>query len=217
MKLAIIGATGFVGKALVTEALSRGHHVTAIARHAENLHIHNPLLKIVNADIFEEDKLPSILKGHDAVLSAYNPGWGNPDIYNEFLEGAKTIQQAVKKSGVKRYLVVGGAGSLEVSPGVQLVDTPEFPATWKKGALAARDYLTWIRDEKDLDWTFLSPAIQMHLGTSGIRKGTYRTGVDQPVFDAEGESKISVEDLAVALLDETEKGRFLKRRFTVAY
>src|SRR5206468_1414077 len=115
--------------------------------------------------------------------SAYNAGWTNPDLYHDFLQGAQLIQEAVKQSGVKRFIFIGGAGSLYAAPNQQLVDTPAFPKEWKPGALAARDYLNMLKKEDDLDWTFLSPAIEMHQGTSGTRKGKYRTGLDNPVFD----------------------------------
>jgi putative NADH-flavin reductase len=217
MKLAVIGASGFVGSHIVTEALSRGHNVTAIVRHPENVKVKDSKLTVVKADAFNVDELAATLKGNDAIISAYNSGWTNPNIYNDFLKGAQAIQQAVKKAGVKRILVIGGAGSLEIAPGVQLVDTPQFPAEYKAGAQAARDYLNIIRKESELDWTFLSPAILMHPGIDTGRTGKYRAGNDQPVFDANHESKISVEDLSVASLDEIENGKFIRQRFTVAY
>lgn len=217
MKLAVIGASGFVGSHIVTEALSRGHNVTAIVRHPENVKVKDSKLTVVKADAFNVDELAATLKGNDAIISAYNSGWTNPNIYNDFLKGAQAIQQAVKKAGVKRILVIGGAGSLEIAPGVQLVDTPQFPAEYKAGAQAARDYLNIIRKESELDWTFLSPAILMHPGIDTGRTGKYRAGNDQPVFDANHESKISVEDLSVAILDEIEDGKFMRQRFTVAY
>lgn len=217
MQLAIIGASGFVGAHLLTEALERGHRVIAIVRNPEKISKQHPNLLIKQADVFQEAELSSLLEGCEMVLSAYNAGWQNPNLYNDFIAGSTAIQSACKKAGVKRLLVVGGAGSLEIAPGLQLVDTPQFPAEWKSGALAARDYLNTLRQEKDLNWTFLSPAIQMHPGTSGLRTGRYRIGKDQPVRDEQGESKIAVEDLAVALLDEVEKGQFIQQRFTVAY
>lgn len=217
MKIAIIGATGFVGSALLNEAAQRGHTVTAISRHPEKINSENGNITPVKADIFETQKLATILSGHDAVLDAYNPGWDNPNIFEDFLNGSKSIQEATKKAGVKRLLMVGGAGSLEIAPGKQLVDTPEFPAEYKEGAKAARDYLNILKKEKNIDWTFLSPAILMHPGIDTGRTGNYRTGTDNPVFDKDGVSKISVEDLALALIDELEKPHFLNRRFTVAY
>jgi putative NADH-flavin reductase len=217
MKIAIIGASGFVGAALTSEALERGHQVSAISRNPEKNKSDISGLNNVKADIFDKEQAVAALKDHDVVISAYNPGWSNPNIYNEFLEGSAAIQSAVKEAGVKRYIVIGGAGSLEVAPGIQAVDGPDFPAEIKPGATAARDYLNIIKKEEDLDWTFFSPAFEMHQGTSGIRKGTYRTGLDNPVFDENGRCVLSVEDLAVAILDETETPKHIKQRFTAAY
>ncbi len=216
MKIALIGATGFVGTAILKEALDRGIQVTAIARHPEKLQAQNNLT-IVKGDVMDTDKLSEILAGNDAVVSAYNPGWANPDIYNEFLKGAQSIQGAVKKSGIKRYIAIGGAGSLYIAPNVQLIDTPQFPAEWKPGALAARDYLNILKKEDQLDWTYVSPAIEMNAGQPHERKGTYRTGLDNPVFDANNKSTISVEDLAVAIVDEVENPKHIRVRFTVGY
>ena len=217
MKLAIIGASGFVGSQLLAEALRRGYIVTAFVRSPQNITLQDKNLIVKKVNVLNENELSSFLKGHDIVLSAYNPGWKNPNIYNDFITGSKSIQNATKKAGIKRLLVVGGAGSLEIKPGVQLVDTPEFPTEIKQGALGARDYFNILRKEEYLDWTTLMPAISMTKETSGIRKGKYRIGINKPVFDQEGESKISVEDLAVALLDEVEKNQFIKQSFTVAY
>ena len=216
MKVALIGATGFVGSSILKEALSRGHEVTAIARHPEKIKTQNNLT-IVKGDVMDTDKLSETIKGNDVVVSAYNPGWTNPDIYNEFLKGSQSIQKAVKKSGVKRYIVNGGAGSLFVAPNVQLIDTPEFPDEFKPGAGAARDYLNILKNENQLEWTFVSPAIEMNPGTPHERKGTYRTGLDNPVFDSNNKSKISVEDLAVAVIDEVEHSKHIRVRFTVGY
>lgn len=217
MKIALIGASGFVGSQILKELVGRGHHVTAIARHPEKIEGTDPLIVVKKGDILNEQEVSDLVEGHDAVISAYNPGWTNPNIFSEFLAGAKSIQAGVKKSGVKRLLTIGGAGSLEVSPGVQLIDTPDFPAAYKDGAEAARQYLNILKDETELDWTFLSPAIEMHPGTSGKRKGTYRTGLNNPVFDENNRSIISAEDLAVAIADEIENPQFIKKRFTVAY
>lgn len=217
MKIALIGASGFVGSNVLTEALRRGHEVTAIVRQPEKVTIQNPLLKVQQGDVLQDGTVASLVTGHDAVISAYNPGWHNPHIYDEYLEGAQSIQRGVKKAGVKRLLVVGGAGSLEIAPGLQLVDTPEFPAEWKSGALAARDYLNLLKKENELEWTFLSPAIIMHPGVTTGRTGKYRIGTDQPVFNQDQVSTISVEDLAIALLDELENKQFLQKRFTIGY
>lgn len=149
MNIALIGASGFVGSALLNEAIQRGHKVTAIARHPEKIKTNdNHLITAVGCDVFEEDKLAGVLSDHDAVLSSYNPGWNNPDIYDDFIKGSGTIQHAAKKAGVKRYFVIGGAGSLEIEPGKQLVDSPEFPKEYKEGAKAARDYLDILKKRK---------------------------------------------------------------------
>lgn len=217
MKITLVGASGFVGSAILKEALERGHRVTAIARNPEKISMRHDNLAVVKADVFDEAALIEILKGHDAVVSAYNAGWTNPNIYEDFLAGYKSIQKSVKQSGVKRFMVVGGAGSLEVAPGVQAVDAPEFPTEIKPGASAARDYLNILKEEQELDWTFFSPAFEMHQGTSGIRKGMYRKGLDNPVFDENGRSILSVEDAAMAIIDELEQNDHIKQRFTAAY
>lgn len=214
MKIALIGATGFVGSTVLNEALSRGYEVTAIARDTSKITVKNEKLTVITADVYDTQALAKILKGHDAVVNTFNAGWTNPNLYDDFIKGSESIQEAVKLSGVKRLLVVGGAGSLEIAPGVQLVDSPQFPAEWKAGATAARDYLNIIKKENELDWTFLSPAIHLHPGT---RTGAFRLGTDQPVFDADHKSEISVEDMAIAIIDELEQGQFIKKRFTLGY
>jgi putative NADH-flavin reductase len=214
MKIAIIGATGFVGSAVLNEALNREYEVTAIARDPSKITVKSEKLILVAADVYDTEALSKVLKGHDAVVNTFNAGWANPNLYDDFIKGSESIQQATKLSGVKRLLVVGGAGSLEIAPGEQLVDSPQFPAEWKTGASAARDYLNIIKKENDLDWTFLSPAIHLHPGT---RTGAFRLGTDQPVFDADHKSEISVEDMAIAILNELEQGQFIRRRFTLGY
>lgn len=213
MKVAIIGATGFVGPKVVTEALNRGHEVTAFARQPEKLEIENEKLTKQSVDVNDTEILANLLVGHDAVFSTFNAGWTNPNLYNDFLKGCESIQAATKQAGIKRYITVGGAGSLYIN-GVQLVDGPHFPAEYKPGATAARDYLNELRGENELDWTFVSPAINLHPGT---RTANFRLGTEEPVFNAEGKSEISAEDLAVALLDELEKNQFVKQRFTLGY
>ncbi|MBP6588353.1 MAG: NAD(P)H-binding protein, partial [Flavobacterium sp.] len=161
--------------------------------------------------------LGETLKGNDVVISAYNPGWSNPNIYNDAIAGAKAIQEAVKKSGVKRFITIGGAGSLFIAPNVQLIDTPQFPKEIFDGANAARHYLEIIKEEKDLDWAFFSPAIEMHQGTKTGRTGKYRLGLENPVFNEEQRSILSVEDLAVVIADEVESPKHHQVRFTAAY
>jgi putative NADH-flavin reductase len=213
MKIALIGATGFVGAPLLEELLQRGHQVTVLARKPGKL-ASRPGLSVVQADAQDAAQVRQAVAGHDAVLSAYNPGWTVPDIHDQFLQGTRAIYAGVREAGVRRLLVVGGAGSLFVAPGLQLVDTPQFPAEYKQGALAAREALNLIRQEQTLDWTFLSPPILL---TPGERTGKYRLGSEAPLMNGEAPGTISVKDLAVAIVDEMEQGRHLKQRFTVAY
>lgn len=213
MKIALIGATGFVGSAILNELSDRKHEITAIARTPKD----TANATWVAADIFNVDALAEILKGHDAVINAYNPGWTNPNIYDDFLAGSKAIQEAVKKSGVKRFITIGGAGSLYVAPDLQAVDTPDFPKEIYPGANAARHYLNIIKEEKDLDWAFFSPAFEMHAGTKTGRTGKYRLGLENPVFNDEQRSILSVEDLAVVIADEVETPKHHQVRFTAGY
>ena len=215
-KVAVIGATGFVGTQVVKELANRGYFVNALARNTSKIE-ESENVKAIAVDVYNTSELSEILKGNDAVISAFNPGWTNPNIFEDFLKGAESIEKAVEESGVKRFITVGGAGSLYVAENLQLIDTPEFPAEIKPGAEAARQYLEIIKKNENLDWTFFSPAIEMHQGTAGVRKGTYRTALENPVFDEEGRSVLSVEDVAVALVDELENNQFVKQRFTAAY
>ncbi|HKT34626.1 MAG TPA: NAD(P)-dependent oxidoreductase [Nitrospira sp.] len=213
MNIALIGASGFVGAAILQEALNRGHEVTAIVRNPEKLHAHRNL-RPLKGDVYNQDQVARLVAGHDAVISAFNPGWTNPDIYNEQVKGTRAIIDGVKNAGIKRLLFVGGAGSLEVKPGVQSVDLPGFPAEYKQGALATREALTMLRQETALDWSFLSPSADLF---PGQRTGRFRMGTDQLLKDAKGESRISVQDYAMAMIDELEKPTHIRQRFTVGY
>ncbi|RZU00737.1 NAD(P)-dependent oxidoreductase [Rivibacter subsaxonicus] len=213
MKIALIGATGFVGSAVLAEALARGHAVTALARTPSKIAA-QPGLAVVQADVLDASQVARAVAGHDAVISAYNPGWQEPEIYRLFLQGTQAIVDGVRQAGLKRLLIVGGAGSLYAAPGLQIVDTPEFPAPWKQGALAARDALVAIQKDGTLDWSFLSPAVHV---VPGERRGSYRLGADEPVMLDGKPSDISVADLAVAIVDEIEQPRHIRRRFTVGY
>jgi putative NADH-flavin reductase len=214
MKVAIIGANGNIGTRITQEALNRGHQVTAIARNPEKLKIENKNLTLVKADVLNTDELAEVLKGHDAVVSAFGIDWSKPETFPLFNIAAQSAIDAAKKAGVKRLINVGGAGSLEVAPGVQLIDTPEFPAQYRPAANEQRKSLEIFRRENDLDWTFFSPAIVIG---PGERTGKFRIGKDNPVFDEKGNSHISYEDYAIALIDELENPQFIKQRFTIGY
>jgi len=216
MHIALIGATGFVGTAVLAELLQRGHTVTALLRNPAKAALPAAVTTVV-ADAFDPASIAAGVRGADAVISAFNPGWTAPDLYDQFLRGSAAIEAGVETASVKRLLVVGGAGSLFVAPGVQLVDTPNFtdhvPANIVPGALAARDALTRIRANTALDWTFLSPAAML---APGARTGTYRVGGDDLLMDGAAPAGISVADLAVAIVDEIEQPKHIKARFTVA-
>ena len=219
MKVALIGATGFVGAGVLDELLRRGHEVVALVRKPETLAAREHV-QFVKADVLKADEVQRAVAGCDAVVSAYNAGWTNPNIYDDFMQGSRSIVQGVKAAGIQRYLVVGGAGSLYVN-GRQLVDSPDFPAAIKPGAMAARDMYTELQKEQTLDWTVLSPAVGFHGGSAAQSKGRttqYRTGKDEPLMQADGQpGDISVQDLAVALVDALDKREHIKARFTVAY
>lgn len=212
MKIAIIGATGFVGSALVEEAVSRKHQVSALVRNVGKVEA-KPGVTGVQSDVTDTPTLVGLLAGHDVVISAFNGGWENADIYAKHLAGSRSIAEAAKQAGV-RLITVGGAGSLIAPDGSQFVDGPEFPAAYKDGASAARDALNELRSGAGLDWSFVSPPFLL---VPGERTGQYRLGLDTPVFNAAGQSTISVADLAVAILDEAETPRHRNHRFTVGY
>ncbi len=212
MKIALIGASGFVGAKLLDEALRRGHRVTAVVRHPEKLPSH-PALAAKAADAYDAKEIAAAVADHDVVLSAFNPGWSEPDIQAQHVRGSRAIVEGVKHAGVPRLVVIGGAGSLFVAPGVQLVDTPQFPAEWKEGALGARQALRDLQGETSLDWTFVSPSALLE---PGERTGRYRLGGDELLMEGDHPAKISVEDLAVAVLDEIESPKHSRRRFTAA-
>ncbi|BCA55251.1 hypothetical protein W02_23910 [Nitrospira sp. KM1] len=213
MKIALIGATGFVGKAILKEALDRGHEVTAIARDPSKIASHGRL-HLQACNVMEVESAAKAVQGHEAVISAFNPGWRQSDLYEQQVKGTRSIIEGVKRSSVKRLLFVGGAGSLEVKPGIQLVDGPQFPAEYKQGALATREALALLRQEAGLEWTFLSPSADLFPGT---RTGRYRIGRDQLLKNEEGQSRISVEDYAKAMVDEVERPAHVRQRFTVGY
>ena len=203
MKIAVVGASGNAGSRIVTELASRGHSVTAIARHPEKI-ASGANVTPTKGDVMDQAGLARLLAGHDAVISSVHFLASDP---------AKLIA-AAKESKVGRYLVVGGAGSLEVAPGVRLVTTPGFPVAYKAEAEKGAAFLDLLRAETELNWTFLSPSA---LFTAGERTGKFRLGNDQLLTAADGKSSISFEDFAVALADEIERPAHIRQRFTVGY
>jgi hypothetical protein len=202
MKIALVGASGNAGARILKELSSRGHAVTAIARNPEKIAA-LPGVSAVKGDIADKEGLAVLLEGHDAVISSVR-----------FSDGSPTrLLEAVRAAGVRRFLVVGGAASLEVAPGKRLLDTPQFPAAYKPEATAAAAYLDMLRGVSDLDWTFLSPSA---LFAAGERTGKFRLGKDELLTTDKG-SSISYEDYAIALADEVEHPRHVRQRFTVGY
>lgn len=203
MKIAIAGASGQAGSRITAELARRGHAITAIARNPEKI-ASLPNVVAKRGDVNDEAGLAALWAGHDAAISSVHFSVSDP---------AKLIG-AAKSSGVGRYLVVGGAGSLEVAPGVRLVTTPNFPPQYKAEATKGGEFLDLLRGEKDLNWTFLSPSA---LFVAGERTGKFRLGIDQLLTAPDGKSWISFEDFAVALADEIERPAHLRQRFTVGY
>jgi hypothetical protein len=203
MKVVLLGASGMIGSRLLAELASRGHQVTALARNPDKIAA-LPGVTAQAVDAYDRKALAAAYAGHDAAISSVH----------YLASDADTLIGAAKDSGVPRYLVVGGAGSLEVAPGVKLVDTPQFPAIYLKEAQAGGAFLDKLKAETALDWTFLSPSA---LIGPGERTGTFRLGTDQLLVDAAGKSHISAEDYAIALIDELEAPKHSRKRFTVGY
>ncbi|MFM0097159.1 NAD(P)-dependent oxidoreductase [Paraburkholderia nemoris] len=203
MKVALIGASGHAGSRILAELANRGHMVTAIVRHPDKIPTHDGVTT-VKGDAHETPELVKLLAGHDAVISSIH-----------FLScDAPTLLRAIRQAGVCRYLVVGGAGSLEARPGVRVIDTPDVPAAYRAESSAGATFLDTLRTVSDLDWTFLSPSAEF---VEGVRTGKFRLGEDALLHDGQGRSWISYEDYAVALVDELEQPAHLQRRFTVGY
>jgi len=216
MKLVIFGATGNVGQRITKEALDRGHEVVAVVRDPARSEAPDPRIRLVQGDATDAASVASVVRGADAVVNAISPRPGKHGKPAPSLtDAARALISALKEAGVKRLAVVGGAGSLEVAPGIALVDTPGFPDAYKPEALEQRDALDVYRAEAGgLAWTYLSPAAMIQ---PGERTGRYRTTGDEFLTDAQGNSLISFEDYAVALVDELEKPQHMGRRFGVAY
>ncbi len=215
MKIAIVGATGFIGSKLRDEAVSRGHVVTAVTKSPDKLPKNDRIIP-APGDVNDVPLLTRYLRGQDAVIHAYAPGRGidAQQSMEKQRAGTLSIIAATKAAGVKRLLAVGGAGSLEIRPGVSQFDTPEFPAAYQGGARATAQIKDLLRAEKDLDWTFLCPSTSI---VPGERTGKFRLGGDQLLIGEDGQSRISVEDYAVAMIDELENPKHTGHRFTVGY
>ncbi|MFD3259904.1 NAD(P)-dependent oxidoreductase [Paenibacillus lentus] len=212
MKIVIFGSTGTIGKAILTEALRRGHEVTAVVRNISKLEgqAGQEGLHLLTGDILMPESIARAVEGKDLVISAYGPQFGQED---ELPEAARSLVEGVKRGGVRRLIVVGGAGGLEVEPGVLLMDTPEFPEEIRPLARAHNEAYQ-VYSASDLLWTVMSPAAIIE---PGKRTGHFRIGTNRLVTDERDQSRISIEDYAVALLDEAEDPQFPGTRFTVAY
>ena len=211
----LIGATGFVGSAVLNELVSRGHKVTAVARNVEKV-AKSELVDVVKEDVANVDAIAKLAEGKDAIISAYNPGWTNPDIATLISENYSKILSAAKKSGVERLLIVGGAGTLFCAPGLRVVDSGAIPEEIMGGVRPLGDfYLNTLMNENDIDWVFFSPAGVFD--QQGKKTGNYRLGKDDLIVDAEGNSHISVQDYADAMVNELEKPAHHKERFTIGY
>lgn len=214
-KTALIGASGFVGSAILNELLTRGYQVEALVRNPDNVKVENPLLTVKKVDVADTGALAADLKGYDTVISAYNPGWTNPDIYNLTLQNYPRILQAAKEAGVKRLLIVGGAGTLFCAPGLRVVDSGAIPAEIMGGVKSLGEfYLNILDNERTIDWVFFSPAGSLEPGEA---KGNYRLGKDDLIVDGEGNSHITVGDYAKAMVDELETPAHHQERFTIGY
>ena len=211
----LIGATGFVGSTVLNELVSRGHKVTALARNVEKV-AKSELVDVVKEDVANVDAIAKLAEGKDAIISAYNPGWTNPDIATLISENYPKILSAAKKSGVERLLIVGGAGTLFCAPGLRVVDSGAIPEEIMGGVRPLGDfYLNTLINENDIDWVFFSPAGVFD--QQGKKTGNYRLGKDDLIVDAEGNSHISVQDYADAMVNELEKPAHHKERFTIGY
>jgi uncharacterized protein len=211
VRIVVFGAGGTLGSRITDELLRRGHTVKVVVHSGSKPRPRRPRVASVVAEVTNPMSVTDAIRGADAVISAIGPG--PKQNASVVLGAARGLLAGLGKAGVHRLIVVGGAGSLEVSPGVQLADTPDFPVAWKAVADAHREALEIYRAEPDLEWTVVAPAA---LIAPGVRTGHYRAGGDQLLVDAKGESRISAEDYAVAIADEVETPRHIRRRFTVA-
>ncbi|MFG2245578.1 NAD(P)-dependent oxidoreductase [Spirillospora sp. NPDC048823] len=207
MRILLIGATGMIGRRVADEARRRGHEVTGVTRSGNE--------GTARAEARDTEAIAALAKGHDAAVLSVPPPRDGSETTGPLLATTRGVLDGLRRADVRRLIVVGGAGSLEIAPGVRLVDTPGFPAEYESEALAAAEQLGVIRAEAgDLDWTYISPAAVIE---PGERTGEFRLGGDRFLSDADGNSAISAEDYAIALVDELEKNNAVRQRITVAY
>jgi uncharacterized protein len=210
MDVVVFGASGRIGKAIVQEALKRKHEVTAAVRNPESIDLQHERLQIVSANILDPASVAAAVSGHGEIISAFGPGPGQE---NDLLRAAESLLEGMQQAGVVRLIIVGGAGSLKTESGEWLMDTPGFPEEFRPLA-AAHAHAYEIYRGSELDYTYISPPAAI---ISGRRTGMFRIGLDRLITDEDGKSSISVEDFAVAVVDELEEGNFSRERFTVAY
>ena len=212
MRIALLGATGNIGRRVLAEALERHHEVTAVARDPSAFASEDPRLIPVAVNATDAAQLEAVLDGQDAVVNAVGPSKGEP--VSVVVDVSRALAGAAMRMRVRRVLIVGGAGSLTVEPGLELVATRDFPQQLRPIALAHREALEIWRRVKELDWTYVSPPLSI---VAGARTGQYRTGHNDLLVDENGDSRISTEDLAFAIVDELEHHAHVRERVTFAY
>jgi len=211
MKIALFGASGTIGQRIAQEALNRGHEVTAIVRNPSRISISHPHLAITEGNVSDPASVTKVVGGHDAVINAIGPTDGEQA--HIVVDAARALIAGLPLAHVDRLVVVGGAGSLEVAPGVLLFDIPDFPKAWQPTARAHAEALDIYRTA-GLNWSYFSPAALIQ---PGQRTGKYRLGTDQLITNDQGDSSISAEDYAIALINEVEQPQYIHRRFTIGY
>ncbi|KWX71672.1 3-beta hydroxysteroid dehydrogenase [Paenibacillus riograndensis] len=210
MDVVVFGATGTIGRAIVQEALKRKHEVTAVVRNPASLELQHEHLHVATADILDPATVAEAVRGHEEVISAFGPAAGRE---NDLLRAAESLLEGMQAAGLERLLVIGGAGSLKTESGEWLMDAPGFPEKFRPLA-EAHGHAYEIYSGSSLDYTYISPPATIR---PGRRTGQFRIGLDRLVVDENGDSSISVEDFAVAVIDELEEGNFSRTRFTVGY
>lgn len=213
MKVALIGASGKIGSHILKELITRGHQVTAIARNVEKINVEDDKVIPVSVDVNNTDELAKALKDNNIVVCAFNAGWDNPNLYNDNMKGYESIQKAIRAVNIRRFLMVGNAGTLFVGA-KQQVDSDNFPKEMTQGAKAVRDYAEQLTRETFLDWVYLAP--QIEIDTTQGRTGRVRLAGEEPIVKNDVAS-ISPEDLAMVVVDEVEHKKYSRKRFTAGY